>query len=141
VLHLFYESKVTADFIATPKSFKPKDRITDIKPMLAAKYAPLNSSGKGNQKAYLSEISQDLALYLLKHLGDAIVATQLLSEARSASDQAKEAAELEQLITNADIPPSVSLVVQLAISPEFNQSGAAWEHSCHAIPKNVKPQC
>ena len=37
--------------------------------------------------------------------------------------------------------PSVSLVVQLAISPEFNQSGAAWEHSCHAIPKNVKPQC
>jgi len=37
--------------------------------------------------------------------------------------------------------PSVSLVVQLAISPEFNQLGAAWEHSCHAIPKNVKPQC
>jgi EAL and modified HD-GYP domain-containing signal transduction protein len=37
--------------------------------------------------------------------------------------------------------PSVSLVVQLAILPEFNQSGAAWEHSCHAIPKNVKPQC
>jgi hypothetical protein len=35
----------------------------------------------------------------------------------------------------------VSVVVQLAISPEFNQSGAAWEHSCHVIPKNVKPPC
>ena len=39
------------------------------------------------------------------------------------------------------VSPSVSLVVQLAIFPEFNQSGAAWEYSCHAIPKNVKPQC
>lgn len=37
--------------------------------------------------------------------------------------------------------PSVSLVVQLAISPEFNQFGAAWEHSCHVIPKSVKPPC
>jgi len=34
--------------------------------------------------------------------------------------------------------PFVSLVVQLAVSPEFNQSGAAWEHSCHVIPKSVK---
>jgi hypothetical protein len=34
---------VTADFVATPKSLKPKGQITDIKPMLATKYAPLNS--------------------------------------------------------------------------------------------------
>ena len=38
------------------------------------------------------------------------------------------------------LPPSVSLVVQLAISPKSNQFGAAWEHSCHVIPKNVRPQ-
>jgi hypothetical protein len=43
--------------------------------------------------------------------------------------------------TDLGVAPSVSLVVQLAISPEFNQFGAAWEHLCHAIPKNAKPLC
>ena len=44
-------------------------------------------------------------------------------------------------LVTTEFPPSVSLVVQLAISPEFNQFGAAWEHLCHAIPKNAKPLC
>jgi len=43
------------------------------------------------------------------------------------------------LSLDGTLSPSVSLVVQLAISPEFNQSGAAWEHSCHVILKNAKP--
>jgi hypothetical protein len=47
----------------------------------------------------------------------------------------------QQLAECERLPPSVSLVVQLAISPEFNQFGAAWEHLCHAIPKNAKPLC
>jgi hypothetical protein len=36
------------------------------------------------------------------------------------------------------LPLCVSVVVQLAILSGFNQSGAAWEQSCHVIPKNVK---
>ncbi|KKM64866.1 hypothetical protein LCGC14_1497040 [marine sediment metagenome] len=39
----------------------------------------------------------------------------------------------EGAVPSADSP-------QLAISPKFNQFGAAWEHSCHVILKNVRPQ-
>jgi len=37
--------------------------------------------------------------------------------------------------------PSVSLDVQLAISPESMSDWAAWELLCHVIPRNVKPPC
>jgi hypothetical protein len=38
---------------------RPKGMINELRPMLPAKYSPINpATGNGNQKAYLAEISQ-----------------------------------------------------------------------------------
>lgn len=46
---------------ALTKPSRPSDRIRELSPYLPAKYSPINhESGKGNQKAYLAEISQQI---------------------------------------------------------------------------------
>lgn len=48
-----------------PVPFKPKDYLSSIVPLLPKKYAPIQSSGVGNQKFYLSSIHDKLGFLLL----------------------------------------------------------------------------
>jgi len=44
-----------------PRPIKPKDYLEQLAPLLPARHSPLNgTTGNGNQKAYLAEISQEL---------------------------------------------------------------------------------
>lgn len=44
----------------------PKDYITQIAPLLPAKYSPIREDGNGNQNVYLAEIGSDLGSLILK---------------------------------------------------------------------------
>ena len=48
---------VEVEFIELKNPFKPKEFISQIRPLLADKYAPLQSNGNGLQGIYLTEIS------------------------------------------------------------------------------------
>ena len=141
---------VSVDFIATSRSFRPKDQFNYIKPMLAAKYAPLNKAGEGNQGAYLSQISQSLANYLLNNTGDANVRSQVLSEAITASAQIKEASELERLNTDPGISPTEREQISKARvgQGQFRRAVSEIGHSCrvtglkepqHLRASHIKP--
>lgn len=44
-----------------PRPFSPRDRFNELEPLLPRKYSPINlKSGKGNQKAYLAEVSKEV---------------------------------------------------------------------------------
>ena len=42
------------------KPFRPKDKIDRIRQFLPTRYSPIQASGNGNQKAYLTKINEDL---------------------------------------------------------------------------------
>ena len=52
---------VPVEFKLLDNPLRPKSHMDVIGPLLADKYAPLNSEGNGNQGAYLSHISEELA--------------------------------------------------------------------------------
>ena len=56
---------VEVEFSEIEEPIKPKDYMEFITPLLAEKYAPLQSSGKGLQGIYLTEISQELGDLLI----------------------------------------------------------------------------
>lgn len=138
------------DFIAAPNALRPKDYFGNIKPLLAPKYAPLNREGEGNQGAYLSEISQSLAEYLLGNIGGKSLKAQLLSEAKSTSDQIKEENELERLNTDSELPPTEKEQIGKARvgQGQFRRAVSKVESSCrvtglselqHLRASHIKP--
>ncbi len=86
--------RVDVNFHIFPENqrFRPKDRIVEIleREFLPEKYSPLNDQGGGNQGAYLSEISEDFADYLLEQLalaGNRVSVEEIAGSARSAEIQ------------------------------------------------------
>ena len=61
---------VEVEFVELPNPVKPKDYMEQIRPLLAAKYAPLQANGNGLQGIYLTEISVAFG-ELLTHLTNA----------------------------------------------------------------------
>jgi putative restriction endonuclease len=55
---------------------KPRDFIEEIRPFLPEKYSPILESGKGNQKLYLVDISEELAFLLIRHAGVSLSSLQ-----------------------------------------------------------------
>lgn len=53
-------------WIELPQSVYPKEIFSEIKNYFSKKYSPLNDQGNGNQKAYLSEISEELFNSIIK---------------------------------------------------------------------------
>ena len=51
------------------KPFRPKDKMDVIAPLLPAKYSPIQANGNGNQAAYLSLVSKQLASNLNALIG------------------------------------------------------------------------
>ena len=52
---------VPVSWIRMKSDFRPKGHLSEITPHLPVKYSPIQAStGNGNQKAYLAEISQEL---------------------------------------------------------------------------------
>lgn len=76
---------------------RPKDFIDELVPHLAAKYAPLQPNGNGNQGVYLAEISTDFAEVMLNRMGvsPAVLVAAEATNATSelADDRAQEAVQ------------------------------------------------
>lgn len=60
---------VPVEFEVAENPVRPKDFIGELLPHLAAKYAPLQPNGNGNQGVYLAEVSIDFAQVLLNKMG------------------------------------------------------------------------
>lgn len=60
---------VPVSWARVKKPFRPKDNIDALRSFLPKTYAPIQANGNGNQKAYLTKISQDL-FSELKTLGN-----------------------------------------------------------------------
>ncbi len=56
---------VDVEFSAIERPVSPKDFMEQIRPLLAARYAPLQNNGNGNQGVYLTEISFELGQLLV----------------------------------------------------------------------------
>jgi len=56
---------VEVEFVELMNPLKPKEFIDQIRPLLADKYAPLQSNGVGKQGTYLTEISRELGELLV----------------------------------------------------------------------------
>jgi hypothetical protein len=67
---------VDVEFKLFPSPSKPKDFIEELIPFLPEKYSPILSSGKGNQKVYLVDISEELAFVLLRHAAVSLASIQ-----------------------------------------------------------------
>lgn len=75
---------VSVYFNPTPKPLRPTAHIEAIRPMLPAKYSPIQPNGHGNQGCYLAGISDTLGLLLLTLLG--IEATPAFAAAQFVHD-------------------------------------------------------
>jgi len=67
---------VDVEFQLLTKPPKPKDFIEELIPFLPEKYSPILVSGKGNQKVYLVDISEELASILISHSDTSINSLQ-----------------------------------------------------------------
>ena len=85
---------VNVDYRPLKNQIRPKDHIDVIRPLLPAKYSPLQQSGNGNQGVYLARIETDLAEKLLDLIGEDT--KPAISEAKEHNGESKtdrEAAE------------------------------------------------
>lgn len=60
---------VPVEFTEIETEVRPKDFIGELRPHLAEKYAPLQTTGDGNQGVYLASISEGFASILLSKIG------------------------------------------------------------------------
>lgn len=65
--------RVDVEFHEVPAGFRPLDWIERLRPLLPARYAPLQPNGHGVQSIYLTEIPEPLALVLAELLGNEIL--------------------------------------------------------------------
>jgi hypothetical protein len=77
--------RVEVDFRVATKPFRPRDWIELLRPLLPARYSPLQANGRGLQQVYLTELPQPLALALARLLGpeaEAIARSEAVGERR-----------------------------------------------------------
>jgi len=68
---------VPVEFRLLDRPLRPKEHIQTLAPLLPGRYSPLQNTGNGNQAAYLSSISVELAKRLLDLLNAGALASQL----------------------------------------------------------------
>ncbi|WP_397589348.1 HNH endonuclease [Sphingorhabdus sp.] len=83
---------VPVEFEEVSNPIRPKDFIDELRPYLAAKYAPLQPNGNGNQGVYLAEVSEAFAKTILTRMGVTLDPT-LISDEAIAADTAEEQAQ------------------------------------------------
>ena len=83
---------VPVEFEEVSKPIRPKDFIDDLKPYLAAKHAPLQPNGNGNQGVYLAEVSEPFAKTILSRMDVTLDPTSISDDAK-VSDTAEEQAQ------------------------------------------------
>jgi len=57
---------VSVSWTAVGQAFRPKDNIERLRPLLPERYAPIQTTGNGNQAAYLAKIDEGLLEELMR---------------------------------------------------------------------------
>jgi len=83
---------VPVEFEEASNPMRPKDFIDELRPYLAAKYAPLQPNGNGNQGVYLAEVSEAFTKTILARM-DITLDPTLISDEAIAADTAEEHAQ------------------------------------------------
>ena len=88
---------VPVEFQMLDNAPRPKDYITQLAPLLPAKYSPLQCSGNGNQGVYLTAVPDNLAQGLIQLIGPEFftAADHLQSEVTNSVDSEDEIASLQ----------------------------------------------
>jgi hypothetical protein len=95
--------KVDVAYTELSRPLRPKDYIDRIRPLLPAKYSPLQETGDGLQSVYLASLSQDfggLLLELLRAEGNDLSA-KVTAPADASSRRERFVAELEDRLESA----------------------------------------
>jgi hypothetical protein len=69
--------KVKVSFVKLENRVRPKDHIEVLRPLLPAKYSPLQQSGNGLQSVYLTEVPPPLAEALIGLVGEEVAPVAL----------------------------------------------------------------
>lgn len=96
---------VEVEFQGADHPVKPKDIIDHLRPHLAAKYAPIQPNGNGNQGVYLAEVSEEFVAVILKNMGLSIDAVRPANVTADAGEHADLKAQ-EALQGRTDIGPT-----------------------------------
>lgn len=81
-------------FDVAPNSFRPKEFIDRIAPLLPQSHSPIRADGNGNQGIYLAEISDELGEVLLRISGFEL---RISESEHDASQVAAQIADIDQL--------------------------------------------
>lgn len=151
--------RVDVAFKRFPRSIRTADHTHLITPLLPQKYSPIRENGYGNQGAYLSEISEELALFILQMadpVAHELVCSDSLNEGAPLIDNGlialTEWEDLQQrrIISSEDIAETTrkSLVNARRGQGLFRDRVAMNEHACritkvrnpaHLIASHIKP--
>jgi hypothetical protein len=94
---------VPVNFKLLDKPFRPKDAMGEIAELLPDKYSPIQKNGNGNQTAYLSEISYELASVIQSLIGDDQLFNQLASIGTGVMLDEEDDKEEEKIRQRTDI--------------------------------------
>lgn len=151
--------RVDVNFQKFPKPFRTADYTQQIAPLLPSRYSPIRANGFGNQGAYFSKISRDLALSIAE-LADSTLRRALTSLQEEPVDQTTEIAlpaiqqwedqQQHQIELAESIPETTrrALVQARVGQGQFKQRVSKIEHSCritrvvnptHLIASHIKP--
>jgi hypothetical protein len=129
--------KVDVVYTEMTSPVRPKDHMDEIRPLLPAKYSPLQQTGDGLQSVYLAAISQEFASLLRSMLGsagsdlnlpdvrpdDSRRETMLGEVEKQIQSQIKEDAQIES--TEKEQP-----VMARRGQGKFRENVARFEHCC-----------
>lgn len=132
--------KVDARYFGLRNQIRPADHLERIRPLLPAKYAPIQRSGRGNQGVYLTEIMADFATELISMIGSEaralIQANRVADRDRMVADALGQMRWEEQLTKNiresGDLRETEKEAIVLARRGQglFKKNVCAIEHAC-----------
>ena len=151
--------RVDVGFKRFPDPFRPADHTSLIAPLLPARYSPIQKTGFGNQGAYFSEISDELALLILQMAdpaAHAIVTKTSLNESEPSTDEGlivlSEWEDLQQrkIVADDGIIETTKLALvhsrrgqglfrKRVTSQEFACRITKVENPSHLIASHIKP--
>lgn len=105
--------KAKVHFTELARKIRPKDHIEVIRPLLPAKYSPLQSNGNGLQSVYLAELPITLAETLIGLIGHEVEPIQLTSQNVAVTpddDMELWESRLEQQVTSDSHVPETERV-------------------------------
>jgi hypothetical protein len=131
--------RVDVVFNEIPHEFRPADWIDRLRPLLPARYSPLQANGRGLQGIYLTELHQDLALALAQLISAEVLALarqETIAEVDSRAPMAEIVLWEEHLRRSIEEDPRISptdrdaLVIARRGQGLFRQRVQAIEYHC-----------